>query len=590
MRHDYDLLIRGGTIVDGSGKPSFVGDVAVRGDLIVAVGEVTGSAAREIDAVGLIVTPGFVDIHTHYDGQLIWSDRMAPSSDHGVTTVMTGNCGIGFAPCRPADRMKLIELMEGVEDIPEPVTSAGLTWDWESFPDFLEAVDRRRRDVDVIAMLPHSPLRVYVMGDRALRREQATAEDIARMQDLLREALDAGAMGIGTSRIPTHRSSTGEQIPSFGVDEEELLALGDVMNEKKKGVFQLVATMKPESFEDEIGFMTRFARRSGRTVTYTQAQTVKDPDYIADVRRRLAEINAAPGVDIKAQLYPRPIGLVVGLRVTANPFCMSPLWDALKDLPLEQKVAALRRPEVKAQLVGETHQDPRNPLFLMARRFESMFELGRDVPNYEPDRSESIAERAAAAGQDPAALSYELLLKDDGRNLLFVAMGNFVDYNLDFVEGMLRDENVIVGLGDGGAHYGMVCDASYPTFALTHWVRDRDHGRFSIEEMVHILARKPAETVGLFDRGLIAPGYRASINVIDHGRLTLFSPEIANDLPGGGRRLHQRADGYVATIVNGIVISENDRPTGATPGRLIRGPQAPSAANGETPLALQAAE
>jgi N-acyl-D-amino-acid deacylase len=588
MAHDYDLIIRGGTIVDGSGAPAFTGDIAVRGDTIADIGpDLPGSAGREIDATGMLVTPGFVDIHTHYDGQLIWSDRLSPSSSHGVTTVMTGNCGIGFAPCRPDDRIKLIQLMEGVEDIPEAVTSVGLTWDWESFPQFLDAVDKRKHDIDVIALLPHSPLRVFVMGERAIRREAATEDDIARMQELTREALAAGAIGLGTSRLHAHRSSTGDLIPTYGAAENELFALADVMHDMDRGIFQLVATMKHDVFDEEMGFMERFSRRSGRTVTYTQAQVAGDPNYIPMVRERLNTINDKPGVSVKAQLYPRPIGLVLGLRATVNPFCMSPLWQELKDLPLDQKLAEMRKPEVRARLIHDKPEDPKNPVFLMSRNFKTIFEFDREVPDYEQPESRNIAARAAAEGREPAELLYDILLKDEGRALLFAAMGNYADYNLDFVSEMLRDENVVIGLGDGGAHYGMVCDASYPTFALTHWARDRDHGRFSIEEIIHILTRKPAETVGLNDRGLLAPGYLASINLIDHDRLKLFTPEIAHDLPGGGRRLHQRAQGYVATIVSGVVIAEHDQPTGNSPGRLIRGTR--QAANDCT-APLEAAE
>jgi N-acyl-D-aspartate/D-glutamate deacylase len=577
MAHDYDLLIRGGTIVDGSGAPPFTGDVAVRGDIIAAIGaDLPGSATREIDASGKLVTPGFVDMHTHYDGQLIWSDRLAPSSNHGVTTVMTGNCGIGFAPCRPADRQPLIQLMEGVEDVPEAVTSVGLTWEWESFPEFLDAVERRKRDIDVIALLPHSPLRVYVMGERALNREAATADDIARMKLLVGEALDAGAVGIGTSRLPHHRSSTGEQIPTMGAEEDELFALADVMREKGKGLFQLVSAMRADIFDREMDLMARFSERSGRTVTYTQAQSVAGPEPIRRIVDGLAAVNARPGVSVKAQLYPRPIGLVIGLRATVNPFCMSPLWEALKDLPLDEKLAQMRDPTVRARLIGDTPEDPKNPIFLISRNFGSIFEFDPTTPDYEQPRARSIAARAEAEGRSPDDLAYDILLKHDGQALMFAAMGNYADFNLDFMGTMLRDPNVVVGLGDGGAHYGMVCDASYPTFALTHWARDRDHGRFAIEEIVHILARKPAETVGLIDRGLLAPGLVASINVIDHARLALFTPEIVHDLPGGGRRLHQRAEGYVATIVNGVIIAEHDEPTGNSPGRLLRGAARPA--------------
>jgi N-acyl-D-amino-acid deacylase len=573
MADGFDLVVRGGLIVDGSGDDSYVGDVAVRDGWIVEVGDVQGAGTREIDACGLLVTPGFVDLHTHYDGQLIWSETMSPSSSHGVTTVMTGNCGIGFAPCRAGDRAALISLMEGVEDIPEAVTAAGLTWDWETFPEYLDAVDRRQRDVDVVAMLPHSPLRVYVMGERAINREPATPEDIAAMKSIAAEALAAGAVGMGTSLMGSHRTSSGDQIPTYGVDEQELLALGDAMHEADSGIFQLIATMRPDAFDADLDFMSRFAARSGRTVTYTQALISPDPSYVPGVLGRLQEVNAEPGVQVKAQLYPRPIGLIVGLTVSMNPFSEMPSWDAMRALSLSEQVAEMRKPEVRERLLTETPQDPKNPLFHQTRRFASMFVLDPKAPNYEPDREESIAARAAVAGVEPIELLYDLLLEDDGERLLLVAMSNYADYTLDVMEGMLRDPNVVIGLGDGGAHYGMICDASYPTFALTHWARDRDHGRLSVEETVHFLTRKPAEVIGLHDRGLIAPGYRANINLIDHRRLTLMSPEVRHDLPGGGKRLHQRAEGYVATFVNGVAIAENDEPTGACPGRLLRGSQ-----------------
>jgi N-acyl-D-aspartate/D-glutamate deacylase len=579
MAHDFDLLIRGGTIVDGSGGKSYRGDVAVRDGWIVAVGEkMEGTAARTIDAKGLLVTPGFVDVHTHYDGQLIWSDRLSPSSEHGVTTVVTGNCGIGFAPCRPKDHEALVHLMEGVEDIPEAVATAGLTWDWESFPEFLDRIAARKHDIDAAAYLPHSPLRVYVMGERAIRRERATPEDIEKMQALAREALEAGALGFGTSRMSFHRSSTGELIPSYDAGEDELHAICDVMRETGKGVFQMVSNFNGDIVEDEMRLMERIARRANRPVTYTQAQTNQDPDQWRDVLKMLERANDG-GATIKAQLFPRPVGMIMGLRASANPFCMTPTYLRLKDLPLAEKVAELLKPDVRERILHEAPQDPTNPLITMARNYANMFELDPNTPNYEPDRDENIEARAAAMGVTPAELAYDLLLKHDGRAMLLLALGNYADYNLDFITEMLRDKNVVVGLGDGGAHYGMICDASYPTFALTHWVRDREGERFGLEEMVHLLTRKPAEMVGLLDRGLLAPGHRGNINVIDHEKLKLFSPDIVEDLPGGGRRLHQRAEGYVATILSGEVIAENGKPTGVRVGQLIRGAQRPRAAD-----------
>jgi N-acyl-D-aspartate/D-glutamate deacylase len=567
----YDLVIRNGLIADGSGRQAYCGDVAINGEWIAAVGEGAGTGRREIDAQGKLVTPGFVDIHTHYDGQLIWSDRLSPSSDHGVTTVVTGNCGIGFAPCRPGDRNALVELMEGVEDIPESVATAGLTWEWESFPDFLNAIEKRPHDIDFAAYLPHSPLRVYVMGDRAIRREEANLQDLVQMKRLMSEALDAGALGLGTSRMSFHRTSKGEPIPSLGAAEEELHTIAEAMTEADKGILQFVSVMSPELVEEEFGLMRELSQRSGRTLTYTQAQTAQAPDLWRDILGWLGEANGS-GANIKAQLFPRPIGMIIGLTASANPFCMSPSWAEIADLPLEQKVELMRDPELRARLLSEEPEDPTNPLFRLARNFEMIFPIGSS-PDYEPDRSQSIAELAKAAGTTPEEYVYDLLLEDGGETLLLTTIGNYADYNLDFVSEMLRDPNVVVGLGDGGAHYGMICDASYSTFALAYWARDREGERFSLEETVRMLTREPAEVVGLTDRGLLQPGYRAHVNIIDHEHLTLHRPGIVHDLPGGGKRLHQSAEGYVATICNGKVIMENGQPTGELPGRLLRGHQ-----------------
>lgn len=570
---EFDLVIRNGSIADGSGREVFRGDVGIIGEWIEAIGEISGRGKREIDAEGMLVTPGFVDIHTHYDGQLVWSDRLSPSSDHGVTTVVTGNCGIGFAPCRPEDRQALVELMEGVEDIPESVATAGLTWDWESFPEFMDVIEKRPHDIDFAAYLPHSPLRVYVMGERAINREEANLQDLAQMKRLTSEALDAGAMGLGTSRMSFHRTSKGELIPSLGAAEEELHVIAEAMTEADKGILQFVSVMSPDLVEEEFGLMRELSQRSGRTLTYTQAQTAQAPDMWRDILGWLRDANGN-GADIKAQLFPRPIGMIIGLRASANPFCMSPSWAEVADLPLDEKVERMRDPDLRARLLAEEPEDPTNPLFRMARNFDTIFPLGTS-PDYEPDRSQSIAERARAAGISPEEYVYDLLLEDGGETLLLTTIGNYADYNLDFINEMLRDPNVVIGLGDGGAHYGMICDASYSTYALSYWARDRKGERFSVEETVRMLTREPAEVVGLTDRGLLQPGHRAHVNIIDHDRLTLHRPEIVNDLPGGGKRLHQSAEGYVLTICNGRVIMENGKPTGDLPGRLLRGPQHP---------------
>jgi N-acyl-D-aspartate/D-glutamate deacylase len=566
----YDLVIRGGTIVDGSGSAPFVGDVAVRGEWIVATGTVAGRGREEIQAAGLLVTPGFVDIHTHYDGQLIWSDRVAPSSDHGVTTVVTGNCGIGFAPCRPQDRKALIKLMEGVEDIPGAVTEEGLTWDWESFPDFLKAVERREHDIDIGVLVPHSPIRVYVMGERALRREPANAEDRATMRRLTREGLEAGALGFGTSRLAAHRSSSGELIPTFDAAEVELTEIAQELRAADKGVFQIVTNVGYTPYKEQLPLLKRLAAVAGRPLTYTHPQLGEWRDAL----RMLDEANEAPGVNIKAQLLPRPVGMMLGLSVSAQPFCMTPSYLRIKDLPLAERIAEMRKPDVRRAILSEEPTDPANPLIGFVRRWERIFATGRTV-DYEPSLDKSMAELARAQGRTPGEVAYDELLKEEGQSLLMLTIGNYETGSLDWMEEMFGSGNVVLGLGDGGAHYGMICDASFTTFALSYWTRDRSHGRLSIEDVMHRLTREPALLMGLEDRGLVAEGYRASLNLIDYDKLTLHKPKVVADLPAGGKRLHQLADGYVATIVNGRVIARDGKPTAERPGRLLRGRQSP---------------
>jgi N-acyl-D-amino-acid deacylase len=564
----YDLVIRGGTIVDGSGSAPFVGDVAVRGGWIVAAGKVPGRGSEEIQAAGLLVTPGFVDIHTHYDGQLIWSDRVAPSSDHGVTTVVIGNCGIGFAPCRPQDRKALIKLMEGVEDIPGAVTEEGLTWDWESFPDYLAAVERRAHDIDIGVLVPHSPIRVYAMGERALRREPANAEDRATMRRLTREGLDAGALGFGTSRLAAHRSSSGDLIPTFDAEEAELTEIAQELRAADKGVFQIVTNVGYTPYEEQLPMMKRLAAVAGRPLTYTHPQLGEWREAL----KLLDEANQQPGVNIKAQLLPRPVGMMLGLSISAQPFCMTPSYLRIKDLPLAERVAEMRKPEVRRAILSEEPTDPTNPLIGFVRRWDRIFATGRTV-NYEPPLDSSIAELARARGRTPGEVAYDELLKEGGKSLLMLTIGNYESGSLDWMEEMFGSGNVVLGLGDGGAHYGMICDASFTTFALSYWTRDRPRGRLPIEDVVYRLTREPAMLMGLEDRGLIAEGYRASLNVIDYDKLALHKPQVVADLPAGGKRLHQLADGYVATIVNGCVIARDGKATSARPGRLIRGRQ-----------------
>lgn len=571
---EYDLVIRNGTIVDGTGRPGFVGDVAVRDGWIIEAGTVSGRGEEEIDARGLLVTPGFVDIHTHYDGQSIWSDRLTPSSDHGVTTVVIGNCGIGFAPCRPRDRQDLIELMEGVEDIPGAVSSVGLTWDWESFPEYLDALERRSHDIDVGVLVPHSPVRVYVMGERALHHEAATEEDCRAMRKVLREGIEAGALGFGTSKLAAHRSCKGELIPSYSAEEAELAELAAELRDASRGVFQMVTDVGYTSYEDQVPMLTRLAAAAGRPLTYTHPQS-------GDWRRGielLDDANRKQGIQLKAQLLPRPVGMMLGLSVSAHPFCMTPTYLRLKHLPLEERVAEMRKPEIRAAILGETSEEPTNPLVTFTRRFDRIFTTGETV-DYEPSYERSVAGLASAQARSPEEVAYDELLKEEGQSLLMLTIGNYEECSLDWMESMFDSENVVLGLGDGGAHYGMVCDASYSTYSLTHWTRDRRRGRRTIEEMVRKLTREPALLVGLEDRGLLAPNFRAHINVIDYDRLALHKPRVVWDLPAGGCRLHQRAEGYVATIVHGKVIARDGEPTSERPGQLIRGEQSPRGAN-----------
>jgi N-acyl-D-aspartate/D-glutamate deacylase len=555
-------------IVDGSGGEPFSGDVAIDGDRIAAVGAVSESGREEIDARGLVVTPGFVDIHTHYDGQAIWSDRLIPSSSHGVTTAVIGNCGVGFAPCRTQDHDLLVRVMEGVEDIPGAVMAKGLDWCWETFPQYLDALEGRPRDIDIAAYLPHSPLRVYAMGERGARREAATADDLARMRAVACEAIEAGAMGFASSRLTYHRTRAGDQIPSYQAGDAELREIAAGMADAGGGIIQLVLNAPMESWGAEIDHLIGAVESSGCPATFTLGTANDGPPVWNVALDRIAAANAK-GARISAQVLPRPVGLLMGFELSTNPFSACPGWAALEGLPFDDRVARLCNSEVRAALIAE-EPAPDNLFALVARNWEWIFPLG-DPPVYEPAPSESVAARAAAAGVTPAEIAYDLMLDKGGRAILYNALGNFHEGRLDTVHALMKRRDVVIGLGDGGAHYGAICDASYPTFMLTYWTRDREGPRLSLAEAVHALARRPAETVGLYDRGLLRPGHKADANVIDLDRLRLHAPEVRYDLPAGGRRLDQQASGYRATIVSGQLIQRDDRPTSARPGRLVRG-------------------
>jgi len=571
MSGEYDLIIRNGTIVDGSGKATYESDVAVKGNVIAGIGKnLPGKGREEIDAKGKLVTPGFVDIHTHYDGQVTWEEKTEPSSSHGVTSVMMGNCGVGFAPCKPADRRALVKLMEGVEDIPEVVMDKGIPWNWETFPQYLDAIAVRKRDINIAALLPHACLRVYVMGERGANRENATAEDLVKMTKLTEEAMRAGALGFGTSRSVAHRDSKGVPIPTKTALEAELRAIASGMQNAGHGVFQALFDL--QDLERDFHIMKDIAKDYNRTVTFTLGATVQYPDVWKNVLSMVDQANNE-GLTIKPQVIARPTGLLFGLECSYNPFSLYPSYKKIAHLPLAERVALLRNPEMKAKILADKPDDTGYFLLTFLTLWDWMFRLG-DPPNYEPSVDTSVAAIAKKRGLTPEEVAYDMMLEDDGKAILFAAVANFKDGSFDTAIGMLKDKNTLLGLGDGGAHYGIICDGGYPTFMLTYWTRDRKGERFSVEGMVKAMSYDTATTVGLNDRGLIKTGYKADLNVINYGKLHLHAPRVAYDLPAGGRRLSQKANGYEATIVNGQVTYREGVHTGALAGGLIRGPQA----------------
>jgi N-acyl-D-aspartate/D-glutamate deacylase len=571
------LVIRGGTVVDGTGAPARTADVGIDNGVITAVGTVDTAGARTIDADGLLVTPGFVDIHCHYDGQASWGERMIPSSWHGVTTVVVGNCGVGFAPVRPADHERLIELMEGVEDIPGTVLHEGLAWTWQSFPEFMDALENRPFDVDVAVQVPHGALRLHVMGERGARRELASPDDIDAMATLAREAIEAGALGFTTSRTLNHRTSKGEYTPTLTADADELVGIARAIGETGRGVLQVVSDFA--DVDAEFAIFRSMAETSGRPLSFSLVQVRGD-----GWRRQLELLAAAnaDGVVMTAQVAPRAVGLMLGLQCTLHPLLTNPVYAEIASLPLAERVAVMTDARFKHRIL-EAAAAPRDGSRiggLLIHAFHRMYEL-EDPPDYEPPRESSIAARAEREGRAPLDLAYDVLLRDGGRSFLYLPSLNYADGHLDAVGEMLAHPNSVVGLGDGGAHVGTICDASFPTTLLALWARDRERGRLALPFAVSRQTRDTARAVGLLDRGVIAPGYRADVNVIDFEHLTARRPEIVHDLPAGGKRLVQTADGYVATIVAGEVTYENGQACGPLPGRLVRGPQA-APTNGAT--------
>jgi N-acyl-D-aspartate/D-glutamate deacylase len=569
MANNADLVIRGGNIADGFGGELFEADVAIKDGRITEVGHVAGKGTEEIDARGKLVAPGFVDVHTHYDGQVTWSQDITPSSQNGVTTAIMGNCGVGFAPCRPDDHFRLIQLMEGVEDIPEPVLSAGIPWSWESFPDYMDWLSKRNFDIDIGAQLPHAALRVYVMGERGARRDPSTQEDNKAMATLAREAVRSGALGFSTSRTLNHRTSTGDFTPTLKAGEDELTAIAEAMHGQGRSVLQFVLDLS--SLDEDLPMMLRVAENTRCPITFSITQNDEAPRRW---RQTLDEINAAAarGLSITAQIAARPVGLLLGLELSRNPFQTHPSYRAIAKLPLEERLKRLHQPDLRAAILSESPSSTDDPLFFRPN-YEKMYLLG-DPPDYEQPAENALGPQARRQGGKPEELAYDAMLSDEGRGMLYVPFVNYSDGNLDATREMLQDPRSVPGLSDGGAHCGIICDASFPTYLLTHWTRDRKRGeKLSIPFVVAAQSRKTALSVGLTDRGLLAPGYKADVNVIDYDRLHLHPPKVHYDLPVGGRRLLQQVDGYDVTIVSGVVTQRGGKATGARPGRLVRGAQ-----------------
>ncbi len=569
----HDLVIRGGTIVDGTGGKPFQGDIAIDNGLITAVGTVDSPGREEIDATGKIVTPGFVDVHTHYDGQATWDAEMAPSSWHGVTTVIMGNCGVGFAPARPDRHEWLISLMEGVEDIPGTALAEGMKWDWETFPEYLDALERLPRTVDVGTHVPHGAVRAYVLGDREKPGAVPTEAEIAEMSRIVEEGVRAGALGFSTSRTVLHKSVDGELVPGTTATAEELIAIGRAMGRVGHGVFEMASDLKREWNEFE--WMGQLSRETGLPVTFAALQSIAKE---LPLEEQIAEMRAQNdnGANIVAQIALRGNGIIMAWQGTIHPFLFRPAWAEIAELPWEEKLTALRDPSFRRRMIDEPSQIPDSDIaelyHVIAGGWPVQFEMDPDF-NYEPSIAESIAARAAAAGVSGEEYAYDLLMKDDGKGFIYFPVLNYRDGNLNFLEDLQLSDDTVNSLSDGGAHCGTICDAASPTFMLQHWVRDRKGKRIALELAIKRQCRDTAVLYGLHDRGLLQPGMLADVNVIDMDKIKLGKPWLAFDLPAGGKRLLQKADGYVATIKSGQITFRDGVMQGPTPGIVLRGPQ-----------------
>jgi N-acyl-D-amino-acid deacylase len=572
MSTQYDLVIRNGLIVDGTGGEPFKGDVAITGTKIAAVGKVSGHGKTEIDATGQIVTPGFIDLHTHLDGHVTWESRLQPLSGHGVTTAVIGNCGVGFAPCRPEDHDMLIRLMETVEDIAFADLSQGLPWNWETYPDYLDALAARSYNMDIATLLPHSTMRAYVMGERSLS-ETASDTDLARLAAVARDAIAAGAIGFGTSTLRDQRTSDGRHIPSVLADEREFIAIAEGMRNGGGGVIQVAVEFNQFPLAcEELEMFGRIGKASGRPIMYSLKQTNKTTKGWRELLEISDRLNAE-GTAVHPQVLGRPTGALMGLQSTLNPFSRCSAYDAIADLPLAERIAAMRTPEVRASLIAQLDQ-AQSRLPERVRGFSLVFPLN-DPPNYEPAREDSVQAMADAQGINVAEFVYDLLLENDGKNWLLLAGGNYADFNLEPSLTMMQNKHSVPGLGDAGAHSGVICDASISTYMLSYWTRDRTRGaQLPLPQVIKWMTSDCADVIGLTDRGTISVGMKADLNVIDHANIRLCSPRATDDLPAGGTRLIQDAKGYSATIVSGAIVHLDDCATDALPGRLVRRAQA----------------
>ena len=564
----YDLIIKNGTVYDGTGDKPFVADIAIKGRKIEAIGELEEVSKQTINAEGKIVAPGFVDIHTHYDGQVTWDPYLRPSTYHGVTTVVMGNCGVGFSPCKPEERDWLISLMEGVEDIPGTALHEGINWQWESFPEYLDILENKPLAIDVGTQIPHGAVRAYVMGQRGIDREEATQEEIDRMSQIVKEAIQAGAFGFSTSRTEKHRDSSGALTPSITAHKNELVSIANSIGELNSGVLQGISDFY--DFESEFDIFKEMSQSSGRPISITVEQMDQRPDWWHQL---LDGIEAAQnkGINMYGQVPPRATGINMGLEVTLNPFTFYPSFYDLSKKSLEEKVATMRDPKFKKKLLSEQPVSIGNPLVEeITQSFNKMFRLG-DPANYEPDPDSSFKAIAKKQNISPQEVAYDCLLEKEGKALIYHPLFNYLPGNLDFVEKMLNHPYSISGLGDAGAHCGAISDASFPTTLIQHWGRDRTRGKkIPLEKLISMQTLETSRLLGISDRGVLKEGYKADINVIDFDNLTLHEPEVLHDLPAGGRRLVQKASGYEYTIVSGQIAFENGEATGALNGRLIR--------------------